>query len=501
MAIHELASLRFHRRLGRRRLDTTGTGIPCPGPRLVCLCRPVHAHDDRDEHRQADGGAQQEAGQQSLESEAGLEPERDADRQRHHVEATDDGVHAQQRARRAPHDAAADVEREVDHLQHGHDLHGPAHAVPHLRAAGVYAGPRPARRQHEQAAGEARRQAARDGHPCGAARQGGVPGAQLVGDAHRRADGQRQHGGEQQVVEVEGDGDDGHHAAGVGEAAREEHQDLVGPPLEAGVEAAGDGETEERRRRGGRCWCWCWWLGRRPPPELVGEHVGGEHEREGEVAEPDCRGHSPDAHPGGERDGERDVERQRQRGGEQRGQRHLLRAEVGLERVEHGGDGEVREEAEHVGPGRVGDVGLLAEAQQDGVDARPEERDGDGGGEEHERGPEQRPAQEGDVPRAVRLAADGLHGAAEAGEDGEAGDVGEAVAERAGGQLEVAEAAQEGGGDGLLGEPGEVHADERERDAALRAHLGRNSGEAMRLMLGWRWCRHGRWMTKQSRCA
>ena len=61
--------------------------------------------------------------------------------------------------------------------------------------------------------------------------------------------------------------------------------------------------------------------------------------------------------------------------------------------------------------------------------------------------------------------------------------------------LEVAEAAQEGRGDGLLGEPGEVHADERERDAALGAHLGRNSGEAMLLLLRcccwWRWCRHG----------
>ena len=83
----------------------------------------------------------------------------------------------------------------------------------------------------------------------------------------------------------------------------------------------------------------------------------------------------------------------------------------------------------------------------------------------------------------MRLAADGLHGAAEAAEDGEAGDVGEAVAERAGGQLEVAEASQEGRGDGLLGEPGEVHADERERDAALGAHLGCNSGEAMLLLL------------------
>lgn len=58
----------------------------------------------------------------------------------------------------------------------------------------------------------------------------------------------------------------------------------------------------------------------------------------------------------------------------------------------------------------------------------------------------------------MRLAIDGLHGAAEVVEDGEASDVGEAIAERAGGQLEVTEAAQEGRGDGLLGKPGEVHA-------------------------------------------
>lgn len=54
------------------------------------------------------------------------------------------------------------------------------------------------------------------------------------------------------------------------------------------------------------------------------------------------------------------MKRQRQRGSKQCGQRHLLHAEVGLEWVEHGGDVEVREEAEHVGPGHVRDVGLLA---------------------------------------------------------------------------------------------------------------------------------------------
>lgn len=354
--------------------------------------------------------------------------------------------------------------------------------LPHARRAATIATPpptRPPRRPRST--------------PCRAPRRPRLPRAQLVRHAHRRAHRQGQHPREQQVVEVERHGHHRHRAPGVREASRQEHQYLVAPPLQAGVEAAGNGQPEEPDPLAPRL-LHPSAAPSRLPSSLRDEHVAGEHDGHGQVADPHGGGDALDAPGPGHPHGEGDVERQGQGGGEQRGERHPLRAQVRLERVDEGGDGEVREEAHHVAACVAAHVRLLSEPEEDGVHVQPQEGDGDGRAQQQDGGHHQRLAEELPVAGAVRLPADGVHGGAEAGEDGEAGDIGEAEAEGAGGELEVAEAAEEGGGDGQLGEPGEVHGDERERDAALRPKL---AGHRLRprfplVRRRRRWRRHGR---------
>lgn len=90
---------------------------------------------------------------------------------------------------------------------------------------------------------------------------------------------------------------------------------------------------------------------------------------------------------------------------------------------------------------------ILTTKQKDLLHVEPKQRYREGSEEEKENGSLQTEAKEGELLGSKGLAADGLHADGEAGEDGVAGNVGEADGEGAAGEGELAEAAEEEHGD------------------------------------------------------
>ncbi|URD82219.1 Guanine nucleotide-exchange protein [Musa troglodytarum] len=461
-------------------LSTRASSLPGQAACVAGLLVPIDARHEHHQQRGAGQRAHQEAQQQAAEAELRREAHHHCQRQRHQVKPADAGVHAQPRPGGAPDDAAAGRQRKVDHLHQRHEPHHLPHPVHDPRLVAEEAPPPPPRARHRRSPREAREDAEDQRHVSRLAGGAGPARPELVGHPRGRARRQREHHRVEQVVEVEHDGDDRHHAPGVGEPPGEQHQDLVAPPLQARRQAAGGRELEQSGPldqallpppppslllRAPPC------AVPSPPCSLRHHHVRRQHEHDGEVRQPDGRRHALQPLRLRQRDVEGNMEGQRDGRAEEGGEGHALGAQIGLERAEEGRHGEVREEVRDVPPREAGDVPLLPEAQQDPVDVEPQEGDGEGGQQQQDGGHEERLPQELVVLGAVGLAADGLHGGAEAGENREARDVGEGEAEGSTGQLELPEPAEERGGDGRLGEPRQVHGGQGKRDPPLRPEL------------------------------
>ncbi|BAT09033.1 Os09g0524001 [Oryza sativa Japonica Group] len=313
------------------------------------------------------------------------------------------------------------------------------------------------------------------------------PGAELVADAggHGAAERVRedvyQRGGLYQHPHGR------HRRLGVGEHAAEEHHDLVPPPFQADRHAAVHGQPHQAPplpdaavvvllaggRRGGG--------GARLRPAAVHSreaHVRREEQEAVEVgadrAERDAADAEAEAVDEDDVDGH--VEQQRGGGGVGERERDGLRAEVDADGVEEALHGEVGEGAEDVGVRRGGDVRVLAGGDEDAVHGHPERADGHGRRQEQHDGAPERGAEQVSPPRAERLAANRVHPAGEAGEDGVAGDVGEAERERAAGERELAEAAEEDHGHQGAQVQQDPGADHRPGEAEDGRHLAKNAG-------------------------
>ncbi|CAL5063278.1 unnamed protein product [Urochloa decumbens] len=326
------------------------------------------------------------------------------------------------------------------------------------------------------------------------ARPVGPPGAQLVPDA-------RGHGAAERVredVDERGGLDEHphcrHRRLGVDEHAAEEHHDLIPPPLQAHRHAAVHAQPHKappllgrrRRRRflvGGRARA-LQHLGvvvqiRGGGAAAHSAEVGVRHEEEQEVEV--CPGAAErDAADAEAEDVDEDVvdghvEEQRGGGAVGERQRDGLRAEVDADRVEEALHGEVREAAEDVRISRGGDVGVLPRGHEDPVHGEPEHADGQRRREEEQRRAPERGAEEVGAPGAERLAAHGVHPAGEAGEDGVAGDVGEAESEGAAGERKLAEPAEEHHGHKGAHVEQDPGADHWPREAEDGGHLGEDA--------------------------
>ncbi|KAL0904890.1 hypothetical protein M5K25_027050 [Dendrobium thyrsiflorum] len=134
-------------------------------------------------------------------------------------------------------------------------------------------------------------------------------------------------------------------------------------------------------------------------------------------------------------------------GGGGEGECDGLGAEEYTNWVEEGLEEEVREGEDDEGVGGGGERRVLFGDEKQGTDREPEERDGERGEEEEEDGSAEGVGEEVGTTSAVGLSADGVHSGGETGEDGVACDVGEAHGQRAAGERERAEAAEEEHGD------------------------------------------------------
>ncbi|RCV12591.1 hypothetical protein SETIT_2G281200v2 [Setaria italica] len=348
----------------------------------------------------------------------------------------------------------------------------------------------------ERAGDEAERGAQAEPDARDLARALRPPGAQLVADAcgHGAAERMRE-----DVYERRGLDEHAHRRhrrLGVDEHAAEEHHDLVPPPFQADGHAAVHAQPHQAPPLRGALL-----LGRRRlrRAALLGAvvvmgaavhsaEVDVRHEEQQEVevgpgpAERDAAdAEAEDVH---EEEVDGHVEEQRRGGAVGERQRDGLRAQVDADRVEEALHRQVGEAAQDVGVRRGGDVGVLARGDEDPVHGRPEHADGHGRGEEQQRRAAERGAEQVRAPGPERLAADGVHPAGEAGEDGVAGDVGEAEREGAAGEGQLAEATEEHHGNQGAHVEEDPRADHWPREAEDGGHLSEDgAGRRLRAVV------------------
>lgn len=124
-----------------------------------------------------------------------------------------------------------------------------------------------------------------------------------------------------------------------------------------------------------------------------------------------------------------------------------LGTKVNADWVNEGVGEEVREGEDEVGVGHGCDIWVLAEVQEDGGHAEPEQRNGQRRNDEEDDGAVKGQREELWTLGSEGLGTERLHAQGQAGEDRVAGDVGEGDGQRPGGELEVPEAAEEEHGD------------------------------------------------------
>ncbi|PUZ71611.1 hypothetical protein GQ55_2G327400 [Panicum hallii var. hallii] len=349
--------------------------------------------------------------------------------------------------------------------------------------------PRPdAAHGHRECAGdEAERGAQAEPDARDEARALRPPGAQFVPDARGHGAAERMREDVYQRRGLDEHAHCRHRRLGVDEHAAEEHHDLVPPPLQADGHAAVHAQPDQAPPLlGALLLCW-----RRLGRALLGAaavvvmgavhsaEVDVRHEEQQEVevgpdpAERDAA--DAEAEDVDEEEVDGHVEEQRRGGAVGERQRDGLRAQVDADRVEEALHREVREAAEDVGVRRGGDVGVLPRGDEDPVHGHPEHADGHGRGEEQQDGAAERGAEEVRAPGPEGLAADGVHPAGEAGEDGVPGDVGEAEREGAAGEGQLAEAAEEHHGHEGAHVEQDPRADHWPREAEDGGHLGEDA--------------------------
>ena len=386
----------------------------------------------------ARGLRRQEAEPQAGEAEAGAECQRHTHRHAHQVEGGEVDARAAGRAGAAAEHAAAGRLRAVSELAEPRDGERHGREAEDVRVRREHAAPVGAHGHHEGGGRQAHAHADGEGGARGAPRPRGAARAQLVADARGRALAQRrrEHVDERRGLDEDAHGR--HGGARVGQEARQHDHELVPPPLQAHRRGGGHRQAEHLR----------------PAPEAVqgGPHPrvpvrardgeeAEEREEQVEVGERHGQRHPGDAHLEAHHEEVVDgpVQQHGEEGARRDGQRQVLRPEVDAQRVQHGQHREVGRRVRGERLRRVRHALVLAQQLEHvtrGGD--PQRGDRQRHGEEQQHGAVQRQRQQLAPARAEGLAADGLHAERQTGENGVAGDVGEAKRQGAAGQRQLA---------------------------------------------------------------